>query len=640
MKGQISVKTENIFPIIKQFLYSDHDIFLREIVSNAVDATMKLRTLASLGQYNKAIGEDTIDILLDKKKKTLSIIDRGIGMTKEEVEKYITNIALSGAEEFIEKFKGKNAEQAAELIGHFGLGFFSSFMVSDKVEIDTLSYLAETNENSDIKPVHWVCDGSEEYEIEEGKWKERGTKITMHIAKESEEFLEESKILDLLKKYCRFMPVTIRFGKEKVWVDDDNKKDKDGKPERVQKEQDRIINNTNPLWKRKPAELTDEDYKAFYRELYPMSFDEPLFHIHLNVDYPFNLTGILFFPKIQKNIEPTRDKIQLYCNQVFVTDSVEGVVPEYMMLLRGVLDSPDIPLNVSRSYLQSDANVKKIAAHISKKVADKLEEISNNNHEEFEKKFEDLRIFIEYGMLSDEKFCDKMEKIFLYRNMDNNFFTFNDYKKKIELLQTDKDKRIIILYTSAPDEQYSYIQTAKDKGYDVLIMDGILDNHFVNLIEQREKNIHFARIDSDVIEKLICKDEEIPSKLSKEQCDKLKQLVEAVVDKQIYNVKTESLEETAKPMTITQDEYVRRMKQMYEMGGSPMAALYGNMPNTYNLVVNVNNPLIVKALDMSEVESQTKILSQLKDLALLSQGLLKGKELDDFISRSEHLIEI
>jgi molecular chaperone HtpG len=409
MKGKISVKTENIFPVIKKFLYSDHEIFLREIVSNAVDATIKLRTLASMGQYNEAIGDETIDVVIDKKHKTLSVIDRGIGMTRDEVKRYITNIALSGAEEFIEKFKGKNADEAAGLIGHFGLGFFSSFMVSDKVEIDTLSY-------QEGAAVHWACDGGEEYEIDAGKHSERGTKITMHISKESEEFLEENKILDLLKKYCRFMPVAIRFGKEKIWVDDEEKKDKDGKPERVEKEQDRVINNTNPLWKRKPSELKDEDYKEFYRQLYPMNFDEPLFHIHLNVDYPFNLTGVLFFPKIQKNIEPVREKIQLYCNQVFVTDSVEGIVPEYMMLLRGVLDSPDIPLNVSRSYLQSDASVKKIATHISKKVADKLEEISKNNHEEFEQKFEDLRIFIEYGMLSDDKFCERMEKIFLYRN--------------------------------------------------------------------------------------------------------------------------------------------------------------------------------------------------------------------------------
>ncbi|MDR1005331.1 MAG: molecular chaperone HtpG [Bacteroidales bacterium] len=630
MKGQIQVKTENIFPIIKKFLYSDHEIFLREIVSNAVDATMKLRTLASLGQYDKAIGDETIDVVLDKKKQTLSVIDRGIGMTKEEVEKYITNIALSGAEEFIEKFKGKNKEEAAGLIGHFGLGFFSSFMVSDKVEIDTLSY------NGD-KAVHWLCDGSEEYDIEDGTWNKRGTKITMHISKENKEFLEEDKILDLLKKYCRFMPVAIRFGKEKIWVDSE-KKDKEGKPERVQKEQDRIINNTKPLWKQKPADLKEEDYKAFYRELYPMNFDEPLFHIHLNVDYPFNLTGILFFPKIQKNIEPVRDKIQLYCNQVFVTDSVEGIVPDYMMLLRGVIDSPDIPLNVSRSYLQSDGNVKKISSHIAKKVADKLEEISKNNHDEFKQKFEDLRIFLEYGMLSDDKFYEKMEKIFLFRNLDDQYFTLEDYKKKIEPLQTDKDKRLVVLYASQPQEQYSYIQAAKDKGYDILIMDGILDNHFINMLEQKA-NVHFSRIDSDVIDKLIPKDEVIPSKLSTEQTDKLKALVEAIVDTKTLSVQTESLEETAKPMTITQNEYMRRMKQMYEVGNSPMAGLYGNMPDSYNLVVNCNHPLIVKALDMTDAEAQSNVLSQLKDLAMLSQGLLKGKALDDFIERSVSIIK-
>ncbi|MDR0790468.1 MAG: molecular chaperone HtpG [Bacteroidales bacterium] len=632
MKGQINVKTENIFPIIKKFLYSDHEIFLREIVSNAVDASQKLKTLVSLGQYNEAVGDNTIDVVLDKKKKTLSIIDRGIGMTKDEVERYITNIALSGAEEFIEKFKGKDAEEAANLIGHFGLGFFSAFMVSDKVEIDTLSYQGG-------EAVHWSCDGSQEYDIEEGKWTERGTKITMHIAKESEEFVEESKILELLKKYCRFMPVNIRFGKEKIWVDDEEKKDKDGNPERVQKEQDRIINNSNPLWKQKPADLKDEDYLKFYRELYPMNFDEPLFHIHLNVDYPFNLTGILFFPKIQKNIEPTRDKIQLYCNQVFVTDSVEGIVPEYMMLLRGVIDSPDIPLNVSRSYLQSDASVKKIAAHISKKVADKLEQISNNNHEEFEKKFEDLRVFIQYGMITDEKFCEKMEKIFLFRNTEGKFFTMEEYKNKIEVLQKNKDKHLIYLYTSNTDEQYSYIQAAKDKGYDVLVMDGILDNHFINMLEQKLKDSHFTRIDADVIDKLIAKDEEIPSKLSSEECEKVKTLVEAVVDKQILNVQTQSLEQTAKPMTITQDEYMRRMRQMYETGNSPMASLYGNMPLTYNLVVNTNHPLIIEALNSEDIEQQTNILSQLKDLALISQGLLKGKDLETFIERSIGIIK-
>ncbi|MDR1847199.1 MAG: molecular chaperone HtpG [Bacteroidales bacterium] len=630
MKGQINVNTENIFPIIKKFLYSDHEIFLREIVSNAVDATQKLRTLVSLGQYNEPMGDETIDVILDK--KTLSIIDRGIGMTKEEVERYITNIALSGAEEFIAKFKGKNAEEMANLIGHFGLGFFSAFMVSDKVEIDTLSYQGG-------EAVHWSCDGSQEYEIDKGDRKERGTKITMHISKESKEFLEESKILELLRKYCRFMPVNIRFGKEKVWTDDPEKKDKDGNPERVQKEQDRIINNANPLWKQKTADLTDEDYNKFYRELYPMNFDEPLFHIHLNVDYPFNLTGILYFPKIHKHLEPVREKIQLYCNQVFVTDSVEGIVPEYMMLLRGVIDSPDIPLNVSRSYLQSDANVKKIASHISKKVADKLEEISRNNKEEFEKKFEDLRVFIEYGMIADEKFYERMEKIFLFRNTENQYFSMEDYRKKIEPLQTDKDKQIIYLYASEPDKQYSYIQSAKDKGYDVLVMDGILDNHLVNTLEQKLKNTRFVRIDSDVIENLIKKETEIPSKLSKEECDTLKTIVEGLIDKQLFSVQTESLEETAKPMTITQNEYMRRMKEMYEMGGSPMASFYGNMPLNYNLVVNVNHPLISQALNTKDTEAQANILSQLKDLALLSQGLLKGKDLDTFIDRSVGIIK-
>ena len=632
MKGTINVKTENIFPVIKKFLYSDHEIFLREIVSNAVDATQKLKTLASLGEFKGELGELTIDVKIDKEQKTLSVIDRGIGMSKEEVEKYITQIAFSGAEEFVEKYKGKSELEANGLIGHFGLGFFSSFMVSDLVEIKTKTF-------KDAPAVHWTCDGSTEYSIEETQKAERGTEIIMHIDEESSEFLEEHRIISLLEKYCKFMPIEIRCGKETTWEDSETEKDEEGKPKRVEVTQDRIINNTSPLWKQKPSELKDEDYNKFFHELYPMNFDEPLFHIHLNVDYPFNLTGILYFPKVKKNIDPHRDKIQLYCNQVFVTDSVEGVVPEYMMLLRGVLDSPDIPLNVSRSYLQADGNVKKISSHISKKVAEKLEQMYKNDKEEFLKKWDDLSIFIKYGMISDEKFYDRMSKVCQLKNTEANYFTFEEYKAKIEALQTDKNKKLVYLYANNIDEQYSYIKAAKDKGYDVLLMDGILDNHFIQTLEHKFTDVKFARIDSDTIEKLIEKDEVIPSKLSEEETNKLKTLVEAIVDKGKFTVQTESLEQTAHPFSITQNEFMRRMKEMAEMGGGGMASFYGDMPEHYNLVVNVNHPIMSQILEEKDADKQTQTLSQLKDLALLGQGLLKGEALDNFISRSVEIIK-
>lgn len=633
MKGQINVKTENIFPVIKKFLYSDHEIFLREIVSNAVDASQKLKTLSSMGTFKGELGDLTIDVKVDKDKKTLTVIDKGIGMTKEEVEKYITQIAFSGAEEFLEKFKGKSDAEQNALIGHFGLGFFSAFMVSDQVEIKTKSYKPQT------KAVHWTCDGDTEYSIEDGDKTDRGTEIIMHINDEGKDFLEENKVLELLRKYCKFMPVAIRFGKEKTWEDSETEKDKDGKPKRVEKEKDRIINDVEPLWKKKPSELKDEDYNKFYHELYPMNFDDPLFHIHLNVDYPFNLTGVLYFPKIKKNIDPTRDKIQLYCNQVFVTDSVEGVVPDYMMLLRGVLDSPDIPLNVSRSYLQSDSNVKKISSHIAKKVAEKLEEIYKNDKEEFIKKWDDLKVFIEYGMLCDEKFYERMKDVYQLKNIEGEFFSFDEYKKKIEPLQVDKDKRLVYLYAKDKDDQYAYIQAAKDKGYDVLLMDGILDSHFINFLEQKLSDCRFTRIDADVIDKLIPKDEKIPSKLSEEDTKKVKDMVEGVVDKEHFTVETESLEESSQPLTITQNEFMRRMKDMSEMGGNSMASLYGDMPQMYNLVVNTNHPIISELLACEDKDKQSNILLQLKDLALLSQGLLKGEALNNFISRSIKVIK-
>ncbi|MDY3978069.1 MAG: molecular chaperone HtpG [Candidatus Onthomorpha sp.] len=631
MKGSINVKTENIFPVIKKFLYSDHEIFLREIVSNAVDATQKLKTLSSLGEFKGEFGDCTIDVKIDEKAKTLTVIDHGVGMSKEEVEKYITQIAFSGAEEFVEKYKGKSELEANSLIGHFGLGFFSSFMVSDLVEIRTKSY-------KDTPGVHWTCDGSTDYTIEECDKSERGTEVIMHIDEASSEFLQESKILELLNKYCKFMPVAIRFGQESVWEDSETEKDDKGNPKRVEKKKDRIINDTNPLWKQKPSDLKDEDYNKFFHKLYPMNFDEPLFHIHLNVDYPFNLTGILYFPKVKKNIDPTREKIQLYCNQVFVTDSVEGVVPEYMMLMRGVLDSPDIPLNVSRSYLQADGNVKKISSHISKKVAEKLEQMYKDNKEEFLKKWDDLAIFIKYGMISDEKFYERMNKVCQLKNVQGEYFTFENYKKKIETAQTDKDKKLVYLYAQNVENQYPYIQAAKDKGYDVLLMDGILDSHFIQMLEQKFTDSRFARIDSDTIDKLIPKDEVVPSKLNEDECKKVKEMVEMIFDKEKFSVQTESMEQDVQPFTITQNEFMRRMKEMSEMGGG-MASFYGDMPEHYNVVVNTNHEIISQILNEQDTEKRVNTLNQLKDLALLQQGLLKGEALDCFIKRSVQIIK-
>lgn len=631
MKGSINVKTENIFPVIKKFLYSDHEIFLREIVSNAVDATQKLKTLSSLGEFKGEFGDCTIDVKIDEKAKTLTVIDHGVGMSKEEVEKYITQIAFSGAEEFVEKYKGKSELEANSLIGHFGLGFFSSFMVSDLVEIRTKSY-------KDTPGVHWTCDGSTDYTIEECDKSERGTEVIMHIDEASSEFLQESRILELLNKYCKFMPVAIRFGQESVWEDSETEKDDKGNPKRVEKKKDRIINDTNPLWKQKPSDLKDEDYNKFFHKLYPMNFDEPLFHIHLNVDYPFNLTGILYFPKVKKNIDPTREKIQLYCNQVFVTDSVEGVVPEYMMLMRGVLDSPDIPLNVSRSYLQADGNVKKISSHISKKVAEKLEQMYKDNKEEFLKKWDDLAIFIKYGMISDEKFYERMNKVCQLKNVQGEYFTFEDYKKKIETAQTDKDKKLVYLYAQNVENQYPYIQAAKDKGYDVLLMDGILDSHFIQMLEQKFTDSRFARIDSDTIDKLIPKDEVVPSKLNEDECKKVKEMVEMIFDKEKFSVQTESMEQDVQPFTITQNEFMRRMKEMSEMGGG-MASFYGDMPEHYNVVVNTNHEIISQILNEQDTEKRVNTLNQLKDLALLQQGLLKGEALDCFIKRSVQIIK-
>jgi len=633
-KGQINVQTENIFPIIKKFLYSDHEIFLRELVSNAVDATQKLKTLVSMGKVKDELGDLTIQVKADKKAKTLTISDRGIGMTAEEIDKYINQIAFSGAEEFVKKFKNKSESEQNAIIGHFGLGFYSAFMVSDKVEIISKTY----KKGGATKAVRWECDGSPNYTIEESDKKDRGTDIVLHISDEEKDFLEEYKILELLNKYSKFLPVPIQFGKEKTQEKVEGEKDKDGNDVYKEVEKDRIINNTEPIWKKSPANLKDEDYKNFYRELYPMNFEEPLFHIHLNVDYPFNLTGVLYFPKLKKNLEVQKDKIQLYSNQVFVTDSVEGIVPEFLTLLHGVIDSPDIPLNVSRSYLQSDRNVKKISNHISKKVADKLEEIFKNNREDMEKKWDDIKVFIEYGMISDEKFYDRATKFSLLKNVDGKYFTFEEYKEKVKETQLDKDKKIVYLYSNDQDEQYSYIQAAKDRGYDVLEMDGVLDNHFINTLEQKLVDVQFKRVDADTIEKLIDKDEKLPSKLDEKQLDALKPVIEKNINKTKFTVVFEALSETEAPLMITQSEFMRRMKDMEKLGGGGMMGL-GGLPETYNLVVNSNNPLITDVLEEKDEEKQQAKVKQMYDLALLSQSLLKGKELADFIKRSFSLIK-
>lgn len=680
-KGKINVTSENIFPIIKKFLYSDHEIFLREIISNAVDATQKLKTLASVGEFKGELGDLTIRIKLDKKKKTLTISDSGVGMTEEEIEKYINQIAFSGAEDFLAKYKDKTEA----IIGHFGLGFYSSFMVSDKVEIITRSH------KEDAKPVRWSCDGSPEFSIEDAKREGRGTDVVLHINKDSEEFLDEHRIDEMLKKYCRFLPIPIAFGTVKEW--------KDGKE--VDTGKDKIVNDTNPLWTRKPADLKDEDYEKFYRDLYPASPD-PLFNIHLNVDYPFNLTGILYFPKIKSNFDIQKNKIQLYCNQVYVTDSVEGIVPEFLTLLHGVIDSPDIPLNVSRSYLQSDSNVKKISSHITKKVADRLHEIFKENREQFEKKWDDLKLFITFGMITDDKFYERAEKFALFKNTDGKYFTFEEYEKLIKDNQTDKSKTLIYLYTTDAEEQYSYIDQAKSKGYDVLVMNGQLDPHLINSLESKFKDSRFVRVDSDVIDKLIVKEDNKEIDLPYEAQTELRNVFEGATNgSSQYWVQFEDMGETAAPVVITRSEFVRRMKDMAAMSGT--AGFYGDMPETVNLVVNVSHPLVRTVIDqkdkslndkMAEFKSQleplktkldelkkatekkkdedisqaekdemedltkkveeiegskaevlksfgkdNKLVKQLIDLALLANNMLKGEELSKFVKRSVELIK-
>ena len=623
--GTIGVTTENIFPVIKKFLYSDHEIFLRELVANAVDATQKMKALAASGEYNGELGELAVRIELDEAARTLKIIDNGIGMTAEEVDKYINQIAFSSAGEFLEKYK----DQLSSIIGHFGLGFYSAFMVAEKVTIETLSW------KEGAKAVKWSCDGSPEYEMEECDKADRGTVITLYIAEDEKEYAAKGRIEGLLNKYCKFMPVPVIFGKEQEW--------KDGKY--VDTDKDNVINKIEPLWARKPADLTNEDYNEFYKALYPMA-DDPLFHIHLNVDYPFNLTGILYFPKIKNNIEVSRNKIQLYCNQMFVTDSVENIVPDFLTLLHGVIDSPDIPLNVSRSYLQSDANVKKISTYITKKVADRLDEIFRNERAQLEEKWDNLKIFIEYGMLSDEKFCDRAMKFCLLKNTENKYFCINDYKKAIEGEQTDKDKKVVFLYATDVDSQYSFIEAAKNKGYDVLLLDCQLDSHFVQLLESKIENSRFARVDSDSIDNLIPKDEKIKPELSEEEQENLSIIFKTLLPKgNEYSVHADKLGAETAPILITQSEFMRRYREMAAMGGG--MNFYGELPEMYNITVNMDNPLVEKIMtskpeNKEELEAYAAgndVLRQITDLALLANGMLKGKELSDFIARSTKVVE-
>ena len=614
--GKINVQTENIFPVIKKFLYSDHDIFLRELVSNAVDATQKLRTLVRLGKAQVDMTDETIEVIVNKEDKTIKVIDKGIGMTADEVQKYITQIAFSSAEEFLEKYKGTDS---ANIIGHFGLGFYSAFMVSDSVEIFTKSY------QEGAQAVHWSCDGSPNYEMEECEKSSHGTEIVLHVTDEEAEFLEENRIIQLLKKYCRFLPVPIRCGNEKYW-------DKpEGEEKEVEMERPRIINNVNPLWKQSPANLKQEDYLSFYRELYPMTFDEPLFQIHLNVDYPFNLTGVLYFPKVKNQLEVQKNKVQLYCNQVFITDQLDGVIPEFMQLLHGVIDSPDIPLNVSRSFLQSDASVKKISAHISKKVSDKLEEMFKNDREDFEKKWEDIKIFIQYGSITDEKFWDRAKSFFLLKNIEGKYFTLDEYKTYIETLQKDKNETLIYLYAADAEKQHIYIQSAQERGYDVLLMDSILDAHFINMLEQKLEKSKFARVDADVIDKLIEKEDSLISKLSEEERKKLSEIFENSVEKEKFTVVVESLNDTDLPVMIMQNEFMRRFQDMERLSGQN--GMYGRFEH-YNLVVNDNNEVIVNLLKEEDAEKKSQMTQQLVDLALLSQNMLTGEKLSQFVRRS------
>jgi len=608
--GKINVTVENIFPLIKKFLYSDHEIFLRELVSNATDATLKLKHLTSIGEAKVEYGNPIIEVIVDKENNTLTIKEQGIGMTSEEVEKYINQVAFSGAEEFLEKYK--DSAKDTGIIGHFGLGFYSAFMVANKVEIITKSYKEEP-------AAHWTCDGSPEFTLTTSEKNDRGTEIILHIADDSKEFLEDFKISELLTKYNKFMPVPIKFG---------TKTEKKGETEVVV---DNIINNPNPAWTKQPSELSDEDYKNFYKELYPMQFDEPLFHIHLNVDYPFNLTGILYFPKLTGDLQIQKDKIQLYQNQVFVTDNVEGIVPEFLTMLKGVIDSPDIPLNVSRSYLQADGNVKKISNYITRKVADKLKSLFNENRADFEQKWNDIKIVIEYGMLTDEKFYEKAGSFTLYPTVDDSYLTLDEIKEQFKANQTDKDGKLVVLYASNKESQHSYISAAKEKGYTVLLLDSPIVPHLIQKLEMSNENVTFIRVDSDHVDNLIKKDDAVVSKLTEDESKSLKEVVEKVVEGSSYTVQTEAMDSNAAPFMITQPEFMRRMKEMQATGGGGM---FGNFPDMYNLVVNTNSELASKILSTEDVESKNFLIKQAIDLAKLSQGLLKGEELTAFVKRN------
>jgi molecular chaperone HtpG len=626
--GHINVQTENIFPIIKKFLYSDHEIFLRELVSNAVDASQKLKVLTTTGEYKGELGELKVEVILNADEKTLTIRDRGIGMTSEEIDKYINQIAFSGAEEFVKQYQGK--EGAENIIGHFGLGFYSAFMVAEKVVIKTLGRY------EGAQAVQWESNGTTEYTITEIEKAERGTDIVLYITEESKEFLEKSRIQGILDKYCKFLPIPVVFGTKAEYIDSpEGEKEENGNVKRVSIDVPNQVNNVSPAWTKAPIDLKDEDYKSFYRELYPMTFEEPLFHIHLNVDYPFNLTGILYFPKIKENVEIQRNKINLYSNQVFITDSVAEIVPEFLTLLHGVIDSPDIPLNVSRSYLQADGNVKKISSHITKKVADKLAEMYKKDRADFEKKWDDLKLFVEYGTLSDEKFAEKSKTFSLLKSSEGTYHTLEEYIDKIKPLQTDKDNKVVVLYTHDVDAHFGFVKSAKDRGYDVVVLDGPLVPHWIQKMEMANENLSFARVDADTLDKLIKKTEEIPSKLTKEDEEKLKPLFESSINKDKFKVEFESMSSQEAPIIITQPEFIRRMMEQQRTGGG---GFMGAFPEMYQLVVNSNHPKVEELLSNTDDSARQEKAKQLADLALLSQGLLKGEDLNKFIERSIELV--
>ena len=631
-KGNINVTTENIFPIIKQFLYSDHEIFLRELVSNAVDATQKMKTLTTIGELKTDLKNLRVEVILEKKNKTITVRDNGIGMTSEEIDKYINQIAFSGAEEFVNKYKDVDAKNS--IIGHFGLGFYSAFMVAKKVEIITKSQQVNS------KAVKWVCDGSPNFTMEEAKKKTKGTDIVLHIADDSTEFLEESRISNILNKYCKFLPVEIKFGTKTQKINHPKgKKDDKGEIIKIEETSDNIINNTRPAWVKSPSNLKDEHYKSFYQELYPMELSDPLFNIHLNVDFPFKLTGILYFPRLKHNLEVQKNKINLYSNQVFITDNVENIVPEFLTLLHGVIDSPDIPLNVSRSYLQADGNVKKIASHITKKVADKLSRMFKKDKEDFEKKWDDVKVFIEYGMLTEQKFYDKAKEFYLYKNTENKYYTFGEFSDKIKNSQKDKNGKTVILYTNNHEEQHSFVKTATSKGYEVLELGGPLISHFISRIEADNNDVQFVRVDAEIIDKLIEKEESTLSKLSEKEQEKLKTIFENEVDKEKFTVHIQNMSSTDSPVVITQSEFMRRMKEQQQLSAGGAMQMFGSIPESYNLAVNSNHELIGNILKQKRKEKRTHLINQVLDLALLSQGMLKGEDLTSFINRSVNLIK-